>query len=81
MNPESNQLSLEQEFIHEVFATKIQDLSYKETKDLLIKFHKYMLFKDNFYKKLFHTSGPKELSNQQKTNNIEHIIKQKLDDD
>ena len=53
MNFESNRLSLEQEFKHEVFAAKIQDLSYEETKDLLIKFHKQMLFKDNFYKKLF----------------------------
>jgi hypothetical protein len=53
MNFESNPLSLEQEFMHKVFATKVQNLSYEETKDLLVKFHKYMLFKDNFYKKLF----------------------------
>ncbi|MDJ0593154.1 MAG: phycobilisome degradation protein nblA [Pleurocapsa sp. MO_226.B13] len=53
MNLESNQLSLEQEFMHEVFIAKIQDLSYEETKELLIKFHKQTLFKDNFYKKLF----------------------------
>ncbi|MEL6927355.1 MAG: NblA/ycf18 family protein [Cyanobacteria bacterium J06600_6] len=52
MHLESNQLSLEQEFMHQVFATKIEDLSYEETKDLLIKFHKQMLFKDNFYRKL-----------------------------
>ncbi|MEO1799236.1 MAG: NblA/ycf18 family protein [Cyanobacteria bacterium J06629_2] len=52
MNLESNQLSLEQEFIHQVFATKVKDLSYEETKELLIKFHKQMLFKDNFYRKL-----------------------------
>ena len=52
MNLESNQLSLEQEFMHQVFASKIEDLSYEETKDLLIKFHKQMLFKDNFYRKL-----------------------------
>ncbi len=53
MNLESNQLSLEQEFMHKMFLSKIQDLSYEETKELLAKFHKQMLFKDNFYKKLF----------------------------
>lgn len=53
MNFESNQLSLEQEFKHEVFAAKIQELSCEETKELLVKFHKQMLLKDNFYKKLF----------------------------
>lgn len=52
MNFNSNQLSLEQEFIHQVFATKVKDLSDEETKDLLIKFHKQMLFKDNLYQKL-----------------------------
>ena len=52
MNLESNQLSLEQEFTHQVFATKVKDLSYEETKELLIKFHKQMLFKDNFYRQL-----------------------------
>ncbi|MEY2857025.1 MAG: phycobilisome degradation protein NblA [Cyanobacteriota bacterium] len=52
MNLESNQLSLEQEFMHQVFATKVKDLSYEETKELLIKFHKQMLFKDNFYRQL-----------------------------
>lgn len=52
MNFESNQLSMEQEFMHQVFTTKIRDLSYEETKDLLIKFHKQMLFKDNLYRKL-----------------------------
>ena len=52
MNFESNQLSLEQEFTHQVFATKVKDLSYEETKELLIKFHKQMLFKDNFYRQL-----------------------------
>ena len=51
---ESNQLSLEQEFKHEVFVAKIQELSREEINELLIKFHKQMLFKDNFYKKLFH---------------------------
>ena len=53
MNFESNQLSLEQEFKHKVFIAKIQELSYEETKELLIKFHKQMLFKDNLYQKLF----------------------------
>jgi hypothetical protein len=52
MNLESNQLSLEQEFMHQVFATKVKELSYEETKELLIKFHKQMLFKDNFYHQL-----------------------------
>ena len=52
MNLESNQLSLEQEFMHQVFATKVKDLSYEETRELLIKFHKQMLYKDNFYRKL-----------------------------
>jgi hypothetical protein len=52
MNLESNQLSLEQEFMHQVFATKVKELSYEETKELLIKFHKQMLFKDNFYRQL-----------------------------
>lgn len=54
MNFNSNQLSLEQEFMHQVFVTKLQNLSYEETQDLLIKFHKQMLFKDNFHKKLYH---------------------------
>ena len=53
MDFESNRLSLEQEFKHEVFTAKIQELSYEETKELLIKFHKQMLFKDNFYRRLF----------------------------
>ena len=52
MNFDSNQLSLEQEFSHEVFVTKIQELSCEETKELLIKFHKQMLFKDNFCRKI-----------------------------
>ena len=50
MKLESNQLSLEQEFIHQVFATKVENLSYEETKELLIKFHKQMLFNENWYK-------------------------------
>lgn len=52
MNLESNQLSLEQKFMHQVFATKVKDLSFEETKELLIKFHKQMLFKDNFDRQL-----------------------------
>ncbi len=52
MNLESNQLSMEQEFMHQVFTTKIRDLSYEETKDLLLKFHKQMLFKDNLCRKI-----------------------------
>ena len=52
MNFESDRLSIEQEFMHQVFATKIEELSYEETKDLLIAFHKQMLFKDNLYRKL-----------------------------
>jgi hypothetical protein len=56
MHLESNQLSLEQEFTHQVFTTKVKDLSSEETKELLIKFHKQMLFKDNFYRQLLHKS-------------------------
>ncbi|MBW4533805.1 MAG: NblA/ycf18 family protein [Pleurocapsa minor HA4230-MV1] len=56
MNLESNQLSLEQEFMHQVFTTKIKNLSSEETKELLIKFHKQMLFKDNFYRQRSHKS-------------------------
>lgn len=52
MNFESNQLSLEQEFMHQVFEFKVKDLSFEETKELLIKFHKQMLFKDNFDRQL-----------------------------
>lgn len=63
MNFESNQLSLEQEFKHEVFVAKIQELSYEETKELLVKFHKQMLFKDNFYKKLFRKQRKRSSSN------------------
>lgn len=59
MNLESNQLSLEQEFMHQVFATKIKDLSPEETKDLLIKFHKQMLFKENLYKEQFNNKSEK----------------------
>ncbi len=61
MNFESNQLSLEQEFIHQVFATKVKDLSDAETKDLLVKFHKQMLFNDNLYQKL--SSQRKKVAN------------------
>ena len=57
MKLESNQLSLEQEFVHQVFATKVKNLSYEETKDLLIKFHKQMLFNENLCRKL---SGDRE---------------------
>lgn len=53
MDFKSNPLSLEQEFMHEVFVSKIQDLSYEETQQLLVKFHKQMLFKDNFYRQQF----------------------------
>lgn len=53
MKFESNQLSLEQEFMHEVFISKIRNLSYEETKELLIKFHKQILFKENCEQKLF----------------------------
>jgi Phycobilisome degradation protein nblA len=63
MNFESNQLSLEQEFKHKVFAVKIQELSYEETKELLVKFHKQMLFKDNFYQKLFQKQRRKSSQN------------------
>ena len=52
MKLESNQLSLEQKFIHQVFATKVENLSCEEAKDLLVKFHKQMLFNENWYKEL-----------------------------
>lgn len=52
MNLESNQLSLEQKFAHQVFTIKVKNLSSEETRELLIKFHKQMLFKDNFYRQL-----------------------------
>ena len=69
MNLESNQLSLEQQFTHEVFVTKIQDLSYEETKELLIKFHKHTLFKDNYYKQLFRSRRYKAPQNIKEQNN------------
>jgi Phycobilisome degradation protein nblA len=69
MNCESNQLSLEQEFMHEVFVAKVQNLSCEETKDLLVKFHKQMLFKDNFYKQLFRQQS-KKTTNQLLEKNI-----------
>ena len=53
MNLESNQLSLEQEFTHQVFAKKIKDLSDEEIRELPIEFHKQMLFKDNFDRQIF----------------------------
>ena len=69
MNLESNQLSLEQEFTHEVFVTKIQTLSYEETKELLIKFHKHTLIKENHYKKLFRSQGRKIVEKFREQNN------------
>jgi hypothetical protein len=69
MNLESDHLSLEQEFMHEVFVAKVKNLSYEDTKDLLVKFHKYMLFKDNFYKTLFRQQT-KKTENQLLDNNI-----------
>lgn len=64
MDLKSNRLSLEQEFMHEVFVTKVQDLSDSETKQLLIKFHKQMLFKDNFYRQLFQKQKTKRTRSQ-----------------
>lgn len=69
MNFESNQLSLEQEFTHKVFVAKIQTLSYEETKELLIKFHKHTLFKDNQYKKLFRSKGRQIVEKLREQNN------------
>jgi hypothetical protein len=62
MNLESNQLSMEQEFMHQVFTNKIRDLSYEETKDLLLKFHKQMLFKDNLCRDI--SSKSQKIANQ-----------------
>ena len=69
MKLESNQLSLEQEFTHEVFANKIQNLSCEETKELLIKFHKQTLFKENYYKELFRRQGKKIVNQLIESNN------------
>lgn len=69
MDFESNKLSLEQEFTHKVFVEKIQTLSYEETKELLIKFHKHTLFKDNHYKQLFHRQGRKIVEKLREQNN------------
>ncbi len=69
MNLESNQLSLEQEFTHEVFVNKIQNLSCEETKELLIKFHKHTLFKENHYKELFRKQDKKIVNQLIESNN------------
>ena len=47
-----NKLSIEQEFSHRVFASKVQELSREQAQELLVQLHKQMLYKDNIYKQL-----------------------------
>ncbi|MBE9046178.1 NblA/ycf18 family protein [Pleurocapsales cyanobacterium LEGE 10410] len=47
-----NHLSIEQEFNHQVFASRVRELSREESQDLLIQLHEQMLHKDNIYKQL-----------------------------
>lgn len=52
MDKLENQLSIEQEFSHRVFATKVKELSQEQAQELLVQLHKQMLYKDNIYKQL-----------------------------
>ena len=52
MDKLQNSLSMEQEFNHRVFATRVQELSREEAQNLLVQMHKQMLYKDNIYKEL-----------------------------
>lgn len=45
-------LSMEQEFNHRVFASRVKELSREEAQDLLTQLHEQMLHKDNIYKQL-----------------------------
>ena len=47
-----NKLSMEQEFKHRVFASRVKELSLEDTRELLIQLHEQMLYKDNIYKQL-----------------------------
>ena len=47
-----NKLSIEQEFKHRVFASRVKELSLEEARALLVQLHEQMLHKDNIYKQL-----------------------------
>ena len=47
-----NKLSMEQEFKHRVFASRVKELSPEDARELLIQLHEQMLHKDNIYKQL-----------------------------
>ena len=52
MDKLENQLSIEQEFSHRVFASKVKELDREQAQELLVQLHKQMLYKDNIYKQL-----------------------------
>ena len=52
MDKLENKLSMEQEFNHRVFASRVKELSREEAQNLLIQLHEQMLHKDNIYKQL-----------------------------
>lgn len=62
MNKSSVELSLEQEFNHQVFAEHIKQLSREQAQELLIELHRQMLYKDNIYRALF-LSQEKDITN------------------
>ncbi len=53
MNRLENSLSVEQEFNHKVFESRVKQLSREESQELLVQMHKQMLYKENLYKELF----------------------------
>ncbi len=53
MNRLENSLSVEQEFNHKVFESRVKQLSREQAQELLVQMHKQMLYKENLYKKLF----------------------------
>lgn len=52
MDKLENKLSMEQEFNHRVFASRVKEISREEAHTLLIQLHEQMLLKDNIYKQL-----------------------------
>lgn len=52
MDKLENKLSMEQEFNHRVFASRVKELSREDAQDLLTQLHEQMLHKDNIYKQL-----------------------------
>lgn len=52
MDKLENKLSIEQEFKHRVFASKVNELSLDDARSLLVQLHEQMLYKDNIYKQL-----------------------------